>query len=181
VLHLAGIDEANPLSLEAARPQIVEAVKAQQLRALISARGSTAVQSIREALQAGTPVDAALAKTELPAEKIPPFALADPPAAPEKDKPAPAPDLPMIKRAVAELSPGDVSEFLPTQPGGVIAVLEKREAPDPAAYEKGKAEFASRFVQGKREVAFFEWLKERRREAGVPTPEPPPGVVPMPG
>ena len=181
ILHLAGINEAKPLSLEEARPQIVEALKSQQLRTLVTARGSSAAQVIREALQNGTPVDAALAKTQLPTEKIPPFALADPPPTPEKDKPAPAPDLQMIKRAVAELSPGEASEFIPTQTGGVIAVLEKREAPDPTNAATAKAEFTSRFLQGKRGLVFSEWLKERRREAGVPTPEPAPGLVPMPG
>jgi len=74
-----------------------------------------------------------------------------------------------------------VSEFIPTQTGGVIAILEKRETPDPTNAETAKAEFNARFLQGKRAMVFMEWLKERRREAGVPAPEPAPGVVPMPG
>jgi hypothetical protein len=35
-----------------------------------------------------------------------------------------------------------------------------------------KSMFTSRFLQNKREIAFYEWLQERRREAGVPaTPQ----------
>lgn len=170
ILHLSGVNEAKPLSSEEARPKIVEALRTQRQRALVAAKGAEAAQKIREALKSGTPVEAALQQTGLPVEKIPPFALADPPAPrPEPGKPPEpqAPDLQMIKRAVAEIGPGEVSELIPTEAGGVVAVLEKRDQPDPAAYEQGKAAFNLRFLRGKREVAFQEWLRERRREAGV--------------
>ncbi len=74
----------------------------------------------------------------------------------------------MIKSAVAEMNPGEVSEFIPTEAGGVVAVVERHESPDPANYQAMKPMFTSRFLQNKREIAFFEWLRERRREAGVP-------------
>jgi parvulin-like peptidyl-prolyl isomerase len=74
----------------------------------------------------------------------------------------------MIKSAVADMNPGEVSEFIPTQSGGAVAVVERRESPDPASYQAVKGMFSSRFLQNKREIAFYEWLHERRREAGVP-------------
>ena len=36
-----------------------------------------------------------------------------------------------------------------------------------AAYEVGKKVFNARFLTNKQEIAFYEWLRERRNEAGV--------------
>jgi hypothetical protein len=107
VMHLVGIEEAKPLSLEEARPQIVETLTAQQTRALVAARGGQAGQEIREALKNNAPLEPIAEKSRLQVERIPPFALADSPVAPgEQGQPAESPDLPLIKRAVAELKPG---------------------------------------------------------------------------
>ncbi|MEP6955663.1 MAG: peptidylprolyl isomerase, partial [Chthoniobacterales bacterium] len=172
VLHLAGLEEAKPLSLEEARTQIVDAVRLQRVRTLTAARGAVAAQKIRDLLKAGTAVDAALQQSGLPAEKIAPFALADasqPPTEPGKPLVPQAPDLGAIKNAVAELKDGDVTDFIATATGGVVAVLEKREPPDPAKYDLGRAAFNEQFLKGKRDVAFQEWIRERRHEAGVPS------------
>lgn len=172
LMHLVAIESPQPLSLEAAKPKIIETLKEQRVSEMVAAKGAAAAQSIREALKAGTAFDAALSKTGLPSEKIPAFAPADPPAAKtESDKPAPpeAPDLQTIKGAVMELKPGEVTDLLPTPTGGTVAVLEKREPPDPMSYEKAKASFAASMSQGKQGTAFYEWFRERRRAAGVKT------------
>ena len=172
VLHLSGMEPAQPLSLEQAKSKIVETMKNQRVREMVTTKGAEAAAKVREALKAGTPLDAALQQTGLPTEKIPVFALMDAPAMKvEPGKPpealAVAPDMQMIKGAVGEMSPGEVSEFIPTEAGGVVAVLEKREPPDAANYEKAKVSFITRVLKGKRDLAFYEWLRQRRREAGV--------------
>ena len=176
VLHLSGIEPARPLSLEEAKPRIVETLKNQRVRALVATKGSEAAQKIREAVKGGAPIDAAMQQTGLPVEKLPPFALADPPTMrlePGQQQPVPeSPDVQMIKGAISELNPGDVSEFIPTPTGGVVAALERRDQPDAAAYEKTRATFNSRVATNRKQIAFAEWLRERRREAGVATPEP---------
>jgi hypothetical protein len=68
---------------------------------------------------------------------------------------------------VSELSPGEVSEFVPTDKGGLVAVLEKREPVDPAAYAQAKDTFELPYIRQKLNIVFFEWLRERRRVAGV--------------
>jgi peptidyl-prolyl cis-trans isomerase D len=170
LLHLVAVDEPKPLSLEEAKPKVVEAIKGQRVAELVAAKGAEAAQKLREALKSGTPLEAALQQTGLPTEKLPPFALADPPATtvePGKPPQPASPDIPIVKGAVAELSPGEVSQFIPTQTGGLLVVLEKRDQPDPASYEKSKALFNTRALNNKREVAFYEWMRERRRDAGV--------------
>ncbi|MDQ6654911.1 MAG: peptidylprolyl isomerase, partial [Verrucomicrobiota bacterium] len=170
VLHLSGTEPARPLSIEEAKGKIVESLKAERLKEMVATKGAEIAQKMREAMKTGTPVEAAAQQAGATLEKIPPFSLADaPPPKPEAGKPAPAetPDLPLIKRAVSELSAGEVSDVVPTPSGAVIAILEKREAPDPIAFEAGKGMLATQALSGKREVAFYEWMRERRREAGV--------------
>jgi len=175
VLHLVGTEPSRPLTLEEARPQVVEAMRNQRVRALMTARAGEVSQKIRAALAAGTPIEAAAQEAGAPIEKIPPFALADPPeppAQPGQEAPPQAPDLQMIKGIVSEMNPGEVSEFVPTPTGGMVTVLERREEPDAAAYEQGKGMLVTRLQRARQDVAFYEWLRERRREAGVPEPTP---------
>jgi hypothetical protein len=77
------------------------------------------------------------------------------------------PDLPTIKNAVAVLNPGDVSEFVPAGKGGLVAVLEKRAPADPSGYDAAKAQFEARYLLQRRGAVFTEWMRERRRLAGV--------------
>ena len=102
-------------------------------------------------------------------EKLPPFALADdletkPPGAPPKNEP---PELPLIKQAVADLKPKEVTEPLPTADGVMVAVVEKRDPPDAAQAVAQRASLDERLLRGKRTVIFYEWLRERRRVAGA--------------
>ena len=102
-------------------------------------------------------------------EKLPPFALADdleakPPDAPPKNEPA---ELPLIKRAVADLKPKEVTEPLPTADGVMVAAVEKRDPPDAAQAVAQRASLDERLLRGKRTVIFYEWLRERRRVAGA--------------
>jgi hypothetical protein len=173
VLHLLGMTAARPLTLEEAKPKIVDALTKERVRQLVSSKGTDVARVIREATKAGTPLDKALAQLGLQAERIPPFSvLENPPAKPEdaKDKKPDAPDLPAIKSAVRELSPGDSTEFVPTEKGGLVAVLEKRDPADPAGYAQAKANFEKNYLQNKRMVVFEEWLQDRRRAAGVQQP-----------
>jgi parvulin-like peptidyl-prolyl isomerase len=96
-----------------------------------------------------------------------PFSLADelgpkPSPAPEK-----IPDLPLIKNAVADLHANEVTDPLPTSDGAVVAVVEKRDPPDPAQAAVNRASLEERILQGKRAMIFSEWLKERRQVAGA--------------
>jgi hypothetical protein len=174
ILHLVGIEPTRPLTLAEAKPKIVEAIKNERVHERVATKGAEASHKIREALQTGADLQAALKQTGLPAEKIPPFSLTDQPKmkpAEDGKKPQPEPtpaDLMTIKGAAMNLEAGQVSEFMQTASGGLVAVLEKREPSDPAAYEAQKSTLNNNVLEGKREVAFYDWLRERRREAGVP-------------
>ena len=180
VLHLSGIEPARPLTMEEARPKIVETLKTQKQREMLTARATEITNKIRDAMNAGASAEAAAQQAGVQIEKVPPFALSDPPTPkPAPDQPAPpeTPDLQSIKGAVAELNAGEISQFTPTQNGGLLAIVEKRDPADPAGYEASKAMFAQRYVRGKREIAFHEWLREKREEAGLKSAAPEQPVI----
>jgi hypothetical protein len=169
ILHLTGVVEARPLTMEEAKPKIVDTIKESRERETVSNKGAKAAHDLRESLKAGEPLASALAKVNLKTEKVPPFSLADEfEPGTEPNKPAKeSPDFPAIKRAVGDLSTGGVSEFWPVTDGGLIVVVEKREPPDEAKFRESKASFDERFLSNKRSFVFYEWLRERQREAGI--------------
>jgi parvulin-like peptidyl-prolyl isomerase len=169
IFHLTGIAPARPLTLEEAKPKVVEAIKTSRSREIVSNKGATAAHDLRESLKSGAPLAFSWEKASLKPEKIPPFALADEVDSKIEPNKKESADLPAIKNAVGDLNAGDVSEFFPTDDGGLIAVVEKREPPDEAKVGQNGAAFEERYVNNKRRIVFYEWLRERQREAGLAT------------
>ena len=169
ILHLTGVVEARPLTMEEAKPKITDVIKTNRERETVSNKGAKAAHDLRESLKAGEPIASALAKANLKAEKLPPFSLSDEfePATEPNKSGKESPDFSVIKRAVGDLSTGGVSEFWPATDGGLIVVVEKREPPDEAKFRESKATFDERVLGNKRKIVFYEWLHERQREAGV--------------
>ncbi len=77
ILHLDGITEARPLTVEEAKPKIVDALKKSRARELMSTKGAEVVQQLREATESGQPLEAAIQKAGVKSEKLPPFSLFD--------------------------------------------------------------------------------------------------------
>ena len=75
--------------------------------------------------------------------------------------------MPAIKSAASALNQGDVTDFVPTGKGGVVAVLEKREPADPSGYAAAKTQFETRYLFQRRGAIFVEWLRDRRKAAGA--------------
>jgi len=168
VLHLAGIIEAHPLSIEEARPKIVEALKNSRVRELMATKGAEIVHQLREGTKTGQPLETAIQKAGVKVEKVPPFSLLEEGIdAPEKEPKSESPELIAIKNAVAYLNAGEVSDFFPSDDSGLIAVLEKREPSADANNRDKKAAFEKRLLNNKRQIVFYEWLRDRQRDAGL--------------
>ncbi|MEP7016094.1 MAG: peptidyl-prolyl cis-trans isomerase, partial [Verrucomicrobiota bacterium] len=182
ILQLSGIVESRPLTLEEAKPKIVDALKRSRSRELLSTKGAEIAHQLREALKSSPSLDAAIKKAGVKAEKIPPFSLMDEPKVKpdEKADKKDPPDLVAIKNISSRLEPGEVSEFMPWEDGGLITTLEKREPPDPATYTQSKSSFDERYLTNKQQVVFFEWLRDRQRDAGLISSEPETGGPPPP-
>src|SRR6266567_6196963 len=168
IMHLAGIVEARPLTVEEAKPKIVDAIKRSRTRELMSTKGAELVHQLREETKSGQPLEAAIRKTGAKAEKVPPFSLFDQtPEAQSKEEKKEPPELVAIKDAVAYLNPGEISDFLPSEESGLITILEKRERSADVNNVAKKAAFENRVLNNKRQIVFYEWLRDRQREAGV--------------
>ena len=174
ILHLTGATEARPLTLEEAKPKIVDALKKSRARELMSTKGAEVVQQLREAKKSGQSLEAAIQKAGVKAEKVAPFSLIEEETTesqgseaknqPQKNEP---PDFAAIKNAVAFLSPGEIADFSPSGNDGFIAILEKREpSADSDAGEK-KAAFEKRLLDNKERIVFYEWLHDRQQAAGL--------------
>ncbi len=173
VVHLLTVVESHPLTLDEAKPKVAETLKTERLRELISNKGAEVARQLREALKSGTALEKVATQNGLKLERIPPMSLVevpnpDKPKEPKDEKPKEeAPDLPAIKNAVAMLNAGEVTDFVPAAKGGVVAVLEKRAPADPSGYAAAKAQFETRYLSQRKGVVFIEWLRDRRRAAGV--------------
>ena len=171
ILHLAGVVEARPLTLDEAKQKIVDQIKSERGREMATTKGRQAAESLKNALKSGKPLPAALQEAGgLKPEKLEPFTVAadeaDAKNPPEKPKNDPT-DMMMIKNVSAQLQPGEVSDFIPWIDGGLIVLLEKRESPDPAKYQQTKAAFEERYLNNAREYVFMEWFRDRQRDAGL--------------
>ena len=102
-------------------------------------------------------------KDEKPADEKPPEV--DVAEAKPKEE---TPEMQSIKNAVSYLNSGDVSDFIPLEKGGgLIAVLEKRMPADKSSFATAKAQFETQILSQSQTRAFMEWLRDRRKAAGV--------------
>jgi hypothetical protein len=134
-------------------------------------KGSEVARKLRDELKSGKPMADAAAQAGVQVEKIPTFALVDTlPGATPSPTPEPkneSPDMPRIKQAASDLSPGNVSDYLSTPSGGLIVILEKRETLEPAEFEKSRVLIEHQALQNRSQIVFYEWLRERRHAAGI--------------
>jgi peptidyl-prolyl cis-trans isomerase D len=163
ILHLASVLESHPLTLEEAKPKIIDAIKTEKARELIATRGAKIVHDLRESLKLGVALPKAAEQLGVKLEKAEPFAIADE-QVPDTTKPQ-SMDQFVIKNAAAQLQRGEVGDFSPAPDGGLVVILEKRDPPDPAKYQENKAAFDERYLKSKRAVVFYEWLQDRQRIA----------------
>jgi hypothetical protein len=168
ILHLSTVTDARPLTLEEAKPKVEDLIKKQRTREQLGAKGGDTVKQLREAIQAGKTIEAAAQEAGMKAEKLPPFTMVnDAKGKPDEKQPSESPEMMQIKNAVYRLQPGELSDFISLEGGGFIVALEKREPPDPAKYFERKTTFDERYLDGKQQVVFNEWLRERQRDAGL--------------
>ena len=168
ILHLAGVVEARPLTIEEAKPKIVEAINRSRVRELMSTKGAEIAQQLRRATKSGQALEAVAQQSGIKVEMLPPFSVLE--EATEGQDKAPkeeSPEMLAIKNAVAYLNPGELTDFLPAEDSGLIAMLEKREPSADATNREKKAAFEKRLLNNKQRFVFYEWLRERQQAAGV--------------
>ena len=170
ILHLTGKTEARPLTAEEAKPKIVDALKKARARELMSTKGAELVQQLREAKKSGQPLEAVIEKAGVKPEKLAAFSLIEEESEKSEgdEQKKQSPELLTIKDAVVLLSPGDVTDFVPSgTTDGLIAILDKREPLGDASAGEKKAAFEKRILENKQRIVVVEWLRDRQQAAGL--------------
>ncbi len=160
VLQLSGVTPARPLTFEEAKDKLAENLKQERVTEALNLKGAEIRAKIDAEMKAGKSFADAASAAGAKAEPFPAFSRRDPKLN--------EPDGREVMMSTLDLSPGQLSTFLPTFDGGVLVYLEQRAPIDPAEFEKEKASTAANLSRGRREALFSEWLKARRKEAGVP-------------
>lgn len=176
VERLAKMAPARPLTLEEAKPKIVETLKQERTQALMTAKADATAKQLREALKNGKSTEEAAAAVGVKLETLPAFALVpNAPGATTAEKPDPkmfTPEMQTLKQTVSEMDPGSVSDLVPQAEGGMLVVLEKREPLNATQFEAARPLVEARELENKNQVVFYEWLRTQRRAAGVEETQP---------
>ncbi len=172
VLHLGAIIPTRPLTFEEARVTLSETLKQEKSMEALNLKGNAIRIQIDAALKAGKSFADATAAAGVKAEAFPPFSRREP----KFDQP----DGQEVMISSIDMTPGQLSQFVPTATGGALVYMDSREPIDDAKFSTEKALTALNLSRGRRESLFTEWFKARRREAGIaplpklaaPTPPP---------
>jgi parvulin-like peptidyl-prolyl isomerase len=165
VLLLAGKEEARPQSFDEVKTKLVDELKEERAREAMNLKAGEIRKKIDAEMKGGKAFAQAAEAAGVKAEKLPPFSASDPGAL------RTSPDGPDIMRRATELAVDQVSEFVPTQAGGVIVHLDRQLPIDETEFNKQKELLTERAVKQKREAIFQEWLRTRRKAANIDGPQ----------
>jgi peptidyl-prolyl cis-trans isomerase D len=158
VLHLGDTVPGRQLSFEEAKPKVIAQIQKDQAGQMMQTRANDVRNRIEAGLKAGKSFgDAALA-AGVRAETIPAFSLTE---ASKLD----VPDMQPILQNSIGLGDGRISEFIPTQAGGLFVYMKGREPVDKVEAAAGEAVIKTQFERQKRLEAFIEWLRLRKETA----------------
>jgi hypothetical protein len=158
VLHLSGIEEARPLTLEEAKPKLTEQLTQERAQEAMNLKAAEVRAKIDAEIKSGKTLEQAAETAGVKFEKLPAFAAA------EQNRQE-QPETATIKGRASELKDGELSEFVPTSTGGVLVHLDKRLPIDEAAFAKEKDKLAEELGRQKGGAIFMDWLRERRKAA----------------
>lgn len=156
VLNLDKIVPARPLTLEEAKPRIVEAIKKEKGQSALVTQANEARTKIEAALQAGKSFTAAAEEAGVKVESFPAFSLAQPVEQPDANR---------IAEASMGLKENGLSPLVTTQTGGLLIHVDKRLPIDESKMAADEKEQMVEMRNLRRYAAFIEWMNLQRAEA----------------
>jgi len=159
MLHLDKVTPSRPLTFEEAKPKIVAAIKDERGHNALVSKGNETRAKVQVALKAGKSFADAAREAGQKVELVPPFSLADL----ESEQGAAA----EIAEKAVELGERDLSDFVPTNTGGYILHMDKREPVDNSKFKKELDAQLASLRNRKRYAAFVQWMQLCRKAADV--------------
>ena len=165
ILHLEKVTPSRQLTLEEARPQVIEQIQTERANTALVSKGNEVQAKIAAALKAGKSFADAAKEVGQKVENFPVFSLSDPQQVQEKRN---AQEI--VSQAVV-LPDGGLSEWIPTPSGGLLVFLEKRDPIDEALYQKDEASQIAAVRERKSIITFMNWLQSRVKFANLQGPQ----------
>jgi peptidyl-prolyl cis-trans isomerase D len=165
IAHLEQVVPSRQLSLDEARPEIIEQIKLSRAHETLSLKAAEVHKKIQADLSAGKPFADAVTAAGVKAEAFPPFSLSEPPL----DKP----DVREVTVRSVEMNEGQLSDFVPTPDGGIIIHLDKREPLDEKKFGTVSLMMEPAYKREKLRVIFADWLRKQREDAQIQVPRAP--------
>ena len=164
VLAYDAVEPSRPLTLEEARPRIVESLKQEAARNALTTRANEVRAKLAEALKEGKTLAQAAEALGVKVEDFPIFSHLEFP----RDNPL----IPQVFQAVPKLPDGGVSEALATPDGSVIVYLVRRLPVDKTKLSETQGQQVQWLRYYKQASAFQQWLQVRRKEARITSQAP---------
>ena len=158
VLHLAGGVPSRQLSFDEAKSKVVAQLQKDRAAQLMQTKAVDVRNRILADLKAGKSFSDAALGSGLTAESIQPFALVD-------ISKLDVPDVQTIVQNAVALGEGQLSDFVPTESGGLMVYMKSRQAPTKGTALIGEEMMKDQYARQKRVGAFLEWLRLRKDAA----------------
>ena len=143
---------------------------------MVATKATGVAQKLRDELKAGKSLDEAATQAGVKLEKIPAFAMVDTPPgatpAPKPEKKDESPGYAVYQIDGEQLESRERERFCQHTDWRIAGGAGKARDDRSRAIRKSPFFLESRELTNKGEVVFYEWLRERRRAAGVPEKAP---------
>lgn len=169
VLQLLDIQASQPKPLDEVKSLIEKNLKDRKAAEMARSMAKVNQALLQAELKKGVPFKTAAAQLKLAVSDLPEFVPADPKL---KD-----PKLGEFLQLTQTLSPGQLSEFLPSMEGGSIVYMESRKPASMDDVAKNAAAIRQSLEGRKRSLFLQEWLN---RQAHKPGTEPPAELSKLP-
>jgi len=157
LFELAESEPSRPLTLEEARPRIVEALSREKAANQLAAQAKEDRDQLQAALGAGKTWEEALGEAELEAEEIPAFSRMEPYLDGQDSR--------VIMENALTLPESQLSEFISTENGGVLIYMKQRLPAEEEQREEQQGFLESMLTNQTESTLFREWLRVARSEA----------------
>ena len=158
MLPEGGITEPKPKTFEECRGDLASQIQNEKADEAMRKKAEEVQKKIVEAKKAGKSFTEACEAAGVKAEAYPAYSMMKRPPQPSNNQ---------VPAVATKLAPGDVSEFTPGGAGGIIVHLDQRPVIDEKTFEEQKAGHIANEEQERMRSIFRDWLKERRRAAGL--------------
>ncbi len=159
VFQLIERTPSRPLTFEEAKPRLEEKHIDRLAREKLAQQTATERTKLQEIMRRGKTFEEAAKELGLETKTLPPFNLANPPM----DN---AEVLSTLEVAV-QLPEGAISPLIPSERGGLLACVTKREQPSEETRKARLAEYHMRLERSRQAAAIAEWLRLEREQLGA--------------